>query len=152
NDSLPVSFRFRALSPVEEGKQRVEARARPEGDAVEKVVGVHRDAREVAEGQGAVLSGSVRRSVIVPSEALPGSARLTLTVYPDLLAQLRDSLEAILQRPHGCAEQTISSSYPSLLVLRALEAGRQSKELERLAKTFLEAGIARLAGFQTNAG
>src|ERR1700730_18376450 len=33
-----------------------------------------------------------------------------------LLAHVVENLEAGLERPHGCGEQTISSTYPSLLV------------------------------------
>jgi hypothetical protein len=44
-----------------------------------------------------------------------------LKVYPNLSAHLLEGVEAIMERPYGCGEQTISSSYPSLLVLHYFE-------------------------------
>ena len=54
----------------------------------------------------------------VPENAIPGSLEGTLKIYPNLNAHVLESIEGILERPYGCAEQTISSAYPSLLFLQ----------------------------------
>src|SRR5205085_5525379 len=53
----------------------------------------------------------------------------------------------------GCAEQTISLSYPSLLVLRVLKDSRLREEkLEARARRNLESGYRRLLGYRTGEG
>jgi hypothetical protein len=64
-----------------------------------------------------------------------------------------DSVEAILRRPHGCAEQTISSVYPGLLIL-ALTAGNPENPppVAEKARRYLQAGYERLLNYQENDG
>ncbi|MBL8753144.1 MAG: hypothetical protein JNK15_07570, partial [Planctomycetes bacterium] len=46
--------------------------------------------------------------IAVPSDPVPGSGRVTLSVYPSPIAALTQGLEGILQEPHGCFEQASS--------------------------------------------
>ena len=39
-------------------------------------------------------------------------------MYPNLMAHVWEAIGAILERPWGCGEQTISSTYPSILLLQ----------------------------------
>ena len=115
------TFDFRAVASVRDGKQRVTALGSEASDAVEKPVTVHPDGEERAATASAIISGAGALSFNVPADAVPGSARSELKLYPSLAAHLLEGVEAIMKRPYGCGEQTISSSYPSLLVLRYFE-------------------------------
>ncbi len=53
-----------------------------------------------------------------PRECLAGNDRSGTGGLSKLISHVADSIEAILHRPYGCAEQTISSAYPSLLWLQ----------------------------------
>src|SRR5947209_7109591 len=67
-----------------------------------------------------------------------------------------ESVEAIMERPHGCAEQTISSTYPSLLVLRHYkhlhgdDASRPPVAVK--AEKYLRAGYERLLSYRAPGG
>src|SRR2546423_4835128 len=67
-----------------------------------------------------------------------------------------ESVEAILTRPHGCAEQTISSTYPSLLVLRHYKrqqgAGATPAPVAARAERYLRAGYDRLLSYRAPDG
>ncbi len=64
----------------------------------------------------------------IPENVTPGSLHARVKIYPNLLAHVVENLEAGLEKPNGCGEQTISSTYPSLLA-------RNSTRRERLVLT-----------------
>src|SRR5262249_61768677 len=109
-DAGQVVFAFRAIASVMEGKQRVTAFGADASDAVEKPVSVHPDGEEVAQTASQVFGESGSLDVNVPMEAIKGSVRAELKIYPSLMAHALEGIEGILQRPYGCAEQTISSA------------------------------------------
>lgn len=121
-------FDFRAVASVKDGKQRVTALGSDANDAVEKPVTVHPDGEERAATGSAIISDAGALSINVPADAVRGSIRSELKLYPGLAAHLLEGVEAIMKRPYGCGEQTISSSYPSLLVLRYFE--KDGEELD----------------------
>jgi hypothetical protein len=114
-------FDFRAVASVRDGRQRITALGSDASDAVEKPVTVHPDGEERAVTDSAMVSDAGALSFNVPPDAVRGSIRSELKLYPSLAAHLLEGVEAIMKRPYGCGEQTISSSYPSLLVLRYFE-------------------------------
>ena len=120
-DAARATFDFRAVASVKDGKQRVTAVGTEASDAVEKPVTVHPDGQERAATDSAILNDAGALSFKVPSDALRGSVRSELKLYPNLSAHLLEGVEAIMERPYGCGEQAISSAYPSLLVLRYYE-------------------------------
>jgi len=92
-------------------------------------------------------------TLYVPATALPGSTKAEVKIYPTLIARLLDAMQALLQRPYDCAEQSISSAYPNLLFLKAVRRGGiHDTPLEQRAKRNLEAGYERLLGYQSDDG
>jgi len=53
----------------------------------------------------------------------------------------------VLERPYGCGEQTISSTYPSLLFLELLRSAKSTSPLEDTAQNYLQLGYDRLLGY-----
>ncbi|MES2642770.1 MAG: AgmX/PglI C-terminal domain-containing protein [Myxococcota bacterium] len=85
--------------------------------------------------------------------ATEGSAQAWITLYPNTLTSLVDGLEGLLELPRGCFEQTSSSNYPNLLVLRYLEEhGVADAALAERSRALLEAGYDRLTGFESLGG
>ncbi len=102
---------------------------------------------------GGSLSSSepTRFRVAMPDEARALTA--TLRAYPSVLAQLRQGLEGLLQEPHGCFEQTSSTTYPNILVLSFLEStGRVEPALASRARELIATGYDRLVGFESPSG
>jgi len=81
-----------------------------DSDAVEKRTTVHPDGEEISQTIGDLLSQDAKLEIKVPDYALASGRQLKLKLYPNLFSQALEGIEGILQRPGGCAEQTISST------------------------------------------
>lgn len=151
NASSSAIFNFEAIASVKEGKQRVTAIGGDAGDAIEKPVTVHPNGREISKTQGTVFRESAVFDVDFPADALPRTRKAELKIYPNLMSHVVESVEGILQRPYGCGEQTISSTYPSLLILKATKNGADSN-LKIQARRYLKLGYERLVGYKGTGG
>jgi uncharacterized protein YfaS (alpha-2-macroglobulin family) len=156
-DAGQVVFDFRAIASVKDGKQRVTAFGSDASDAVEKPVSVHPDGEEVAQTASGVFGESGSLDVVVPMDAIKDSVRADLKIYPNLMAHALEGIEGILQRPYGCAEQTISSTYPNVMILRYLEPqseklSAQMQKISEKARRYAQAGYERLLGYRAENG
>jgi uncharacterized protein YfaS (alpha-2-macroglobulin family) len=151
--SANAVFDITAVKPVTDGKQRLTATSVEAGDAIEKPVTVHPDGREVAESVNALLASEASLAANVPSSVIEGSIAGELKIYPNIGSHILDSIEGILHRPYGCGEQTISSTYTSLLLLEYLKsAGIKGHPLEQKARRYLQTGYDRLLRYQADSG
>ncbi|MFL6212066.1 MAG: MG2 domain-containing protein [Pyrinomonadaceae bacterium] len=155
-DAARELFGFRAISSVKDGKQRVTAIGADASDAIEKPVNVHPDGEEIAQSSMQLFDTAGLIETNVPANMIPRSARAELKVYPNLMTHVIESVEAIMTRPHGCAEQTISSTYPSLLVLRHYRRlhgdDAPLPPVGVKAKKYLRAGYERLLSYRAPGG
>ncbi len=144
---------LRAEGPTSGVRLRVTAVGGQASDAIEKPVAIHHDGERKEATINAIGEDGRQLRLNVPSAALPGSIRAEVKFYPSLLARVLESAEALLQRPYGCAEQTISSAYPNLLFLKAMkDAGLKEDRLEAKAMKNLRTGYEKLLGYQTEEG
>lgn len=143
-------FDLRTVASVDDGAQRVTGLGDRASDAVEKPVDVHPHGEERIATASALFAGTGTLGLQLPDDVL-GAPRTTLKVYPNLFAHVVESVEGILQRPHGCGEQTISSTYPSLLLLKHSRDDLRP-ELEARATKFLAEGCERLKSYRTADG
>ena len=152
-DSANAIFDFRVTASVGAGKQRVTALAADAGDAIEKPVSVHPDGEELAQTVGGVFANSGNLNLTVPADAIKTSVRAELKIYPNLMAHALEGIEGILQRPYGCGEQTISSTYPNVMALRYLRQQDESAAaLAAKAQRYAQAGYERLLGYRAESG
>jgi hypothetical protein len=156
-DAGQVAFDFRAVASVKDGKQRVTAFGSDASDAIEKPVSVHPDGEELAQTASQVVNESGSLDINVPTDAIKGSVHAELKIYPNLMAHALEGIEGILQRPYGCAEQTISSTYPNVMILRYLEpqSERLSAPMRKIAekaRRYAQAGYERLLGYRAESG
>lgn len=150
-------FGFKAKVPVKEGKQRVTAIAQGDSDAIERPVTVRPDGREIVHTESRYFDSHGHFDVNFPANALANSSTAELKIYPNLLSHVAESVDGLLRRPYGCGEQTISSTYPNLMILKfagGTEGGprRISEATEKKARKFLLAGYERLLGYQVADG
>lgn len=94
----------------------------------------------------------VVEQVLVPSIEDAKEGDLSLTLSPTLASYLPDGLEFIVNYPYGCAEQTMSSFLPSVVMkgLQGFEAF-QIVDDEKL-ETIVSTGLQRLYNFQRSDG
>jgi hypothetical protein len=154
-DAARPTFDFRAVASVTDGKQRVTAIGSDASDAIEKPVTVHPDGEERSLTDGTLLLDAGVLSVNVPADVLRGSLHGELKVYPNLTAHVLEGVEAIMARPYGCGEQTISSAYPSVLVLNyhaGLKGGGVERGTVARARKYAQLGYERLLGYRAPGG
>jgi len=152
NAAATAPIRFKALA-AGDFKQEASAIGASDGDRVAKAIAVRFDGRDTFATYADLFQRQTAIDFIVPDEAIQQSARAELKIYPDLFAHAVEGIEGIVQRPHGCAEQTTSSGYPNLIVLQYLKsAGRAMPALEKRATENLNEAIARLRSFITPSG
>jgi hypothetical protein len=149
-------FSFRAKLPMKDAKQRLSAHNRSnekESDAIERQLRIHADGQERIVQASSVFSRDASLTLTIPPSAVPGSIEAELVVYPNLVSHVAEAIEAILHRPYGCAEQTISSAYPSLLWLQLKKSQHlPASPYDERAQRFLNLAYARLLGYREPGG
>ena len=148
-DSKNAVFGFKAIDVIKDGKQRVTALAQGESDAIEKPVTVRPDGEEIVKTETNIFSGMTAFDVNFPATALPKTQRAEIKIYPNLFSHVTESVEGLLQRPYGCGEQTISSTYPNLMILKFI---KNDGKLVQKAQKYLKKGYERLIGYQVEGG
>lgn len=151
-DAARQTFDFRVVSSIDDGRQRITALAGNANDAIEKPVTVHPDGEELSVTAGDLLTSSASLELSLPDTVIPNSTRAELKIYPNLMAHAIESVEAIMQRPYGCGEQTISSTYPSLLLLRNYKQSGEDFPLRGRAERYLKNGYTRLLNYRDDSG
>jgi len=124
-----------------------------DSDAIEKKLRIHADGQQRLAQSSSIFLGDTSLSIEIPASALPGSVEAELVLYPNLIAHVSDAIEGIMERPYGCAEQTISSAYPSLLWLQLQKAQRfPSSPLDARAHHYLKLAYAKLLRYRGPGG
>jgi hypothetical protein len=151
-DARRETFDFRAIASIDDGKQRVTANGGDANDAIEKPVTVHPDGEESITTAGDILGTSATLDLNLPETMIRDSERAELKIYPNLMSHVIESVEAIMQRPYGCAEQSISATYPSLLLLRRYKQTGNDFRFRARAERYLNDGYSRLLNYREEAG
>ncbi|MEL6986546.1 MAG: hypothetical protein AAGK97_01860, partial [Bacteroidota bacterium] len=74
-------------------------------------------------------------------------------IYRNVLGTAMDGIESMLQEPHGCFEQTSSTTYPNVMVMQYLkESGKTKQAIEKKAMKYIRRGYDRLVSFETEEG
>jgi uncharacterized protein YfaS (alpha-2-macroglobulin family) len=99
------------------------------------------------------LSGDTEKTVTIPADTIPGTAQILVKVYPGIMSQVVEGLDALLRMPYGCFEQTSSTTYPNVLVLDYLKStGQTSPEVQMQAEEYINLGYQRLTTFEVPGG
>jgi hypothetical protein len=156
-DAGQVIFDFRAIASIKDGKQRITAFGSDAGDASERAVSVHPDGEEITTTASGVFTSVGVFDITVPDDAIKGSVYAELKIYPNLMAHAMEGIEGILQRPYGCGEQTISSTYPNVMILRYLEPQGEKlsapmRKVAEKARRYAQSGYERLLGYRAESG
>ncbi len=84
------------------------------------------------------------------SKIIPGSLQTELKLFKSVEGQLLDGIESMLHEPYGCFEQTSSTTYPNVFILKYLkESGKSNPDIYKKAIGYIERGYKRLVGFET---
>jgi uncharacterized protein YfaS (alpha-2-macroglobulin family) len=122
------------------------------GDRVTRTLDVQSPGFPHEASSGGLLdrNSSTSFAFTIPNDVFRGSVSSNVTVYPSPLASMTDALQALLQQPYGCFEQTSSVSYPMVMAQQYFltHTGVDPKLIEK-AKDLLEVSYKRLTGFES---
>lgn len=144
-----------AVSQVSEIELRLWASAGAHSDAQELLRPVLSPGEWLTVTDTQTLKEAQELTVLVPEEAITGSAKLELKIAPrdSALPDILDSLRTLIEFPHGCVEQTMSRFLPALEVSESLEElGCSKAEFMPKFDKICEAGVKRLCNFQNKNG
>ena len=122
-------------------------------DAIRRSIEVVPNGRLVEQVRSGTLSSPAQMTLRVAGDAVPGSAKAIVNIYPSTFSQVLQGLEGIFQRPYGCFEQTSSTTYPNVLALQYLRQTKQSMpQVEIAARQYVHLGYQRLLTFEVAGG
>ena len=122
-------------------------------DAVQRLVEVVPDGTEVRQSMSGRLEGTVEKTYEFPVDAIEGTPNILVKVYPGVMSQVVEGLDAILQMPSGCFEQTTATLWPDALVLKYVqESGSITPEIELKAREYVSLGYQRLLTYECTGG
>ena len=149
----------------EELKLRVTAagrhmlKVRADGTRLSDIVARELRVFEAGEERSAVVSGTlvpgkaVPVSITLPPSALPSSARLEARFFGSKLSSAMKGLEGALAAPHGCFEQTSSTTYPNVLIWKHLQnSGVKDGPAVARARQYVALGYQRLLSYEVPGG
>lgn len=147
-----AAFRIQAKA-VGKFDLEVTARSAKAADALRRQVTVNPDGRPVERVINGTLTDPARMSLTVPPDAVEGSPRATLKIYPSSFSQLVEGMDGIFRMPTGCFEQTSSTLYPNVLALSYLRRANKSvPAVEAKARQYIHLGYQRLLTFEVPGG
>lgn len=122
-------------------------------DAIRKEIEVDPEGKRYEVVSSGTLTEPQQVSVVAPPEAVPGSVKAIVKLYPSSFSQLVEGLDNIFQMPSGCFEQTSSTTYPNILALDYLRRTKKSApEVEAKARQYIHLGYQRLLSFEIKNG
>lgn len=154
NEISVVYFRVRALDFGRQAFQ-VTAWGSKMSDAIRKEVTVYPNGKLISTAASDRLLADTPASqkVFIPAEAVAGTQKLLVKIYPGMVSQVVEGLDSILQMPNGCFEQTSSTTYPNVLVLDYLKNTQQlAPEVQMKAEEYINLGYQRLLTFEVDGG
>lgn len=153
SNSANAVMAIRAETSAEKVPVQVTARGSSAADAIERPTNIHPDGERRATSLSSVIAAGESLPLAVSPATIAGSIHGQVKIYPSLLARILEAIEVLLEAPHGCGEQIISSTYPNLLLLKAFrEAGLTDDRLSARAMKYLRSGYQRLLGYQNADG
>lgn len=150
NSSRPVYWTFQALKA---GYTQIlmSAQCKAGEDASLKQLPVVDIAAEQVVTASGFCQGKLGLSI--PDDIDPRDGKLEISLAPTLLADMVDTLDYLVQYPHGCVEQTMSRFLPLIKVTQILKKFNIHRpKLEKKIPGYVEAGMKRLLQLQRSDG
>lgn len=121
-------------------------------DAVTRSVRVVPLGFPASQSFGGTLAPGARAShpVAIPDDVVGGSVRADIRLFPTSLGKLTSALERLIQEPHGCFEQTSSTTYPLVMAAQYFQSHQGvDPSLVTRSQEMLAKGYAKLTAFET---
>jgi hypothetical protein len=124
-----------------------------QSDAVRRTVEIVPNGKEFRDSVSDRLGPQATRTISIPEEAIDGASRIFVKVYPGLMSQAVEGLDALLKIPNGCFEQTTTTAWPNIMVLNYLKnSGQLTPEIELKARDYVNQSYQRIVTFECPSG
>lgn len=121
-------------------------------DAMETILPVVPSGVENVDAWAGSSDGNVSETVALPADALPGSAELVVTLSPSLAGPIFEALDYLTRYPYGCAEQTMDSFLPDVIVARTIERLGAKRPRPEMLDRYVNFGLQKLIRYQHDDG
>lgn len=122
-------------------------------DAIKRSIEVVPNGKKIENSINNSIKDKKSETVIIPSEAIKDSRKVYAKIYPRFISQVVEGMDGILAMPHGCFEQTSSTTYPNVLVLDYTQKTKQiTPEIQMKAEQYINVGYQRLVSFEVDGG
>ena len=142
------------LEIVKNGNQklRVESKGANNTDIVEKNINIKYNGLEKTEiSSVGTIDKDFTQDIIFNEKAIEGSKKIKVKLFPTPASEIINGMENILKMPTGCFEQTSSSLYPDILVLKYLEENRlDNPEIKKKALDYISKGYQKLLTYEVS--
>lgn len=155
NVVVPANSTFMIYVPIEiinsgDNILRIETKANNVSDIVEKKlkVSINGLAKESVVSSG-TIEENYSQDIIFDENVIDGTKNLKVKLYASAIAQAIEGIEGMLSLPTGCFEQTSSSLYPDILVLKYLKQNNlNNEELKKKALEYISKGYQKLLTYE----
>jgi len=121
-------------------------------DAMEQTLPVAPSGIKNVEAFAGVSDESVTQAITLPANAIADSARLEITISPSLAGPIFEALEYLERYPYGCAEQTLDSFLPNVVVARTLKKLEVDRPKPAMLDRYVSFGLQKLLRYQHEDG
>ena len=121
-------------------------------DAMESTLPVVANGVKNVDAWAGVSDETAMLTVPLPAEAVAGSARLEVGLSPSLAGAIFEALEYLTSYPYGCAEQTMDSFLPDVIVARTLKRLGVDRPKPKLLDRYVSFGLQKLQRYQHDDG
>ena len=148
-DSVLLSWEGRVSASARNVRVGFNAASGNLKDAVETSIPIRRRGNQQRVTANALVNPGGSLSLSLPAERIDGILDISVSDTP--LTELKDSIQWLMEYPHGCIEQTTSGTYPLVVLADLLPSIGITLPPAEIRK-YAEAGIARLMTFRTSSG
>ena len=129
---------------------RIETSSGNLSDIVEKTMVVKLNGLEINKMvSSGIIEKNYSQDIIFNEETIDGTKDIKIRLYASPITQAIENIEGMLKMPTGCFEQTSSSLYPDILVLRYLrENDINNPELEKKAIDYISKGYQKILTYE----
>ncbi len=121
-------------------------------DAMETTLPVLADGVKNVDAFAGVTEESAEATVPLPAEAIASSAKIEVSLSPSLAGPIFEALDYLASYPYGCAEQTMDSFLPDVIVARTLKQLGAQRPKPRQLERYVSFGLQKLIRYQHDDG
>lgn len=121
-------------------------------DATETTLPVRPDGLAQLIAASGMTADKDAAKLTLPTGAIPGSGLVEVSLAPSLAGPIFETLEYLTNYPYGCAEQTMSSFLPDVVVANTLQKLGAQRPRPKMLDRYANFGLQKLIRYQHNDG